>query len=85
MTRTMIAAALSALIALPAFASSGEYGQMDKARKAEITALLTEQGYEVRGIDREDGMIEVYALKDGQRFELYLDQDLNIVRTKIDD
>lgn len=85
MTRTMIAAALSALIALPAYASSGEYGRMDKALKAEITTKLTEQGYEVRGIDREDGMIEVYALKDGQRLELYLDKELNIVRTKIDD
>ncbi len=30
-------------------------------------------------------MIEVYALKDGQRLELYLDKDLKIVRTKSDD
>lgn len=85
MTRTLIAAALAGLIALPAAASDGHRGQLDAARKAQITTLLTEQGYEVRRIDTEDGQIEVYALKDGQRMEIYLDADLNITRTKIDD
>ncbi|WP_323769062.1 PepSY domain-containing protein [Antarctobacter sp.] len=84
MTRTLIAAALVGLIALPAAASDGAYGKIDKARKAEITKLLTEQGYDVRRIDTEDGLIEVYALKDGQRLELYLDAELNITRTKTD-
>ena len=46
---------------------------------------LTAEGYEVRRVDSEDGMIEVYALKDGARLELYLDSDLNIVKTKGED
>ena len=43
------------------------------------------EGYKVRKIDMEDGMIEAYVLKDGQRLELYLDAALNVVRSKIDD
>ncbi|EPX78499.1 PepSY domain-containing protein [Salipiger mucosus] len=58
---------------------------IDSARQDEIRTRLAEQGYEVRKIDAEDGMIEVYALKDGQRFELYLDDQLEIVRTKTED
>ncbi|SMX35921.1 PepSY domain-containing protein [Maliponia aquimaris] len=83
MKRTLLAATLAAFTALPALASDGP--AIDDARKAEITTLLTAQGYEVRKIDSEDGMIEVYALKDGKRYELYLDAALQIVRTKIDD
>lgn len=52
--------------------------------RTEITAKLTADGYDVRKIEPEDGMIEVYALKDGQRFELYLDKDLNVTRVKQD-
>ena len=50
-----------------------------------MTEKLTQEGYEVRKIDREDGQIEVYALKDGAKVELYLDADLNVTRRKIDD
>ena len=53
--------------------------------KARVTEKLTQEGYEVRKIDREDGQIEVYALKDGAKVELYLDADLNVTRRKIDD
>ena len=82
MTRTL-ALILTLAAASPALASS--YDKIDDATRAKITATLTEQGYEVRKIDSEDGLIEVYALKDGQRFELYLDADLKIVRTKTED
>lgn len=84
MTRLLSTTAL--ILALgtgAAFASSGH--DLSAELKTQITEHLTAQGYEVRKIDREDGMIEVYALKDGQRFELYLDAELNIVRTKTDD
>jgi hypothetical protein len=47
--------------------------------------MLTEQGYEVRRIKTEDGMYEAYAMKDGQRLEIYVNDDLEIVRTKTDD
>lgn len=50
--------------------------------KAAITQKLQSEGYEVRKIKREDGMVEVYALKDGQMLELYLDAAMKIVRVK---
>ncbi|WP_226621417.1 PepSY domain-containing protein [Alloyangia pacifica] len=52
--------------------------------QAQVREKLTAEGYEVRRIDSEDGMIEVYALKDGKKLELYLDEDLKIVRSKTD-
>lgn len=53
--------------------------------RAEITTKLRADGYEVRKIEREDGMIEVYATKGEKRFEIYLDKDLNVTRIKQDD
>ena len=50
--------------------------RFDEATQAKITTELTAQGYEVRKIGQEDGMIEVYAVKDGKTYELYLDSDL---------
>jgi len=77
---------LAAAFILPAsFAAASNDGMISEDVQAQIRTTLTEQGYEVRQIEMEDGMIEVYALKDGQRFELYLDDAYNIVRTKIDD
>ncbi|MCU9846434.1 PepSY domain-containing protein [Defluviimonas sp. WL0024] len=73
-----LAAALALACAFPAVASS----MPDAATQAKITADLKAQGYEVRKIDSEDGMIEVYAVKDGKTYELYLDANLKIVRSK---
>jgi hypothetical protein len=39
----------------------------------EITASLIAQGYEVKKVKPEDGMLEAYALKDGKRYEVYVD------------
>ena len=72
------AAAVSLLLAAgPAMASS----DIDAATKDKVTAQLTSQGYEVRKITMEDGMIEAYAVKDGKTLEVYLDADLNVVKT----
>ncbi|SPH17879.1 hypothetical protein DEA8626_01407 [Defluviimonas aquaemixtae] len=65
-------------LALPAIASD----LPDAATQAKITENLAAEGYEVRKIDTEDGMIEVYAVRDGKMYELYLDEDLKVVRTK---
>lgn len=80
MKRKLTAAALSALVILsaPAFAS----GMIDDATKAKITEQLTAEGYDIRKIDSEDGMIEVYAVKDGKMYELYLDESLKVIRSK---
>ncbi len=50
-----------------------------------IQTMLTAEGYEVGKIKIEDGLYEAYAKKDGQRFEVFLDAALEIVRTEIDD
>jgi len=75
--RTLIAGtALAAALALPvafATASSELDGASVGKTAEEITASLTAQGYEVRKIKPEDGMLEAYALKDGKRYELYID------------
>lgn len=65
-------------LALPAVASS----QPDPAQQAKITADLTADGYDVRKFDFEDGMIEVYAVKAGKMYEIYLDETGKIVNTK---
>lgn len=50
--------------------------------RTEITAKLSADGYDVRKIENEDGMIEVYALKGDQRVEIYLDKDLKVLQIK---
>ncbi len=54
--------------------------------KTEITTLLQDQGYEVRDIEVEDDLLEAYAMKDGMRFEIYVDPNTgNIVKVEEDD
>ena len=57
-------------------------GTPDAAVTEQITAKLSEEGYEVRKVKTEDGLYEAYALKNGEKFEIFMDADLNIVRTK---
>lgn len=78
LTATALATLISLGLAVPAFASDAP----DAATQAKITEQLTAEGYEVRKIDSEDGMIEVYAVKDGKMYELYLDADLKVVKSK---
>ena len=81
MKPTFLALTLASL-ALPALASDDA---LPEATKAKIRATLTEQGYDVRKIDMEDGMYEAYAIKDGKKLEIYLDADMKVIRTKADD
>ncbi len=78
LTTTVLATLIGLGLSVPAFASDVP----DAATQAKITEQLTAEGYEVRKIDSEDGMIEVYAVKDGKMYELYLDADLKIVKSK---
>ena len=59
-------------------ARAANESMLTDAKKAEITAIMVEQGYEVRSIQIEDGMYEVYAVKDGKTYELYLDDALKM-------
>jgi len=67
--------------------ASDSYSSMalDDTTRAKIAETLTADGYEVRKVETEDGMFEAYALKNGQRYEIYLDRDLKVVKTEIDD
>jgi hypothetical protein len=81
MKRTALALALL-LPATAVFASGSAAITSDV--QTQITALLTDQGYEVRSIQMEDGQYEAYAMRDGARFEIYLDDSLTIVRVEED-
>ncbi|HKK85740.1 MAG TPA: PepSY domain-containing protein [Roseovarius sp.] len=82
---TRIIALALAITAGTVAQASDDYVKMDTAKAQQIKAQLTEQGYDVRKIETEDGMYEAYALKDGARYEIYLDKELNVVKTELDD
>ena len=79
--------ALSAALALGAGAvsASGQGVVLTPETEAKIRANLTEQGYEVAKIKIEDGMYEAYARKDGKKYEVFLNAELDIVKTERDD
>lgn len=68
-----LAVALSA--AVPAFADE----EVDAAVKEKLTAQLVALGYEVRKIEAEDGLIEVYVVKDGKTESLWFNDKLEAV------
>jgi len=78
--------ALALALALPATAAlaSGS-NPISEEVQTQIRTLLTEQGYDVRRIQMEDGLYEAYALRDGDRFEIYLNADMTIERIAQDD
>lgn len=81
--RAMIAGtAFAAALALPlsfAAATSELDGAAVGKTAEEITNSLVAQGYDVKKIKPEDGMLEAYALKDGKRYEVYVDAATGIV------
>ncbi len=63
---------LSMLSAQTAVAESAE-GEVDAATTEKVTAQLTAEGFEVRKLDLEDGLIEAYVVKDGETSTVFLD------------
>ena len=50
----------------------------------QVAKMFTEKGYDVRKVKREDNCLEVYAIKDGKKMEIYIDPvSGKIVKTKI--
>lgn len=47
-----------------------------------IKDALTSQGYDVGKIKIEDGMYEAYAKKDGNKYEVFMNEKLEIVKVK---
>lgn len=78
-TRLPLAAALAAMLALPANAETEAAPSTEV--QAQITTLLTAQGYDVRRVALEDGLYEAYAVKEGHVYEVYLNESLEILRT----
>ncbi len=60
----------------PAALASGyecESGPKDQWIEEEaVKVMLTEQGYEIRKIEVEDGCYEAYVKKEGKRFEVFV-------------
>lgn len=73
---TLAALAMTAISAPMAFASEGA---VDQAVQDKLTAQLTAEGYDVRQFKAEDGLIEVYVVKDGDMEELWFTADLKLV------
>ena len=77
----VLAAVAAILLAEPMRAETGE-GEVDQATMDKITTQLTAEGYEVRKIVTEEGSFEVYALKDGKKYTVYLDAALKTTKTQ---
>ncbi len=78
----IVGSAFAAALALPlsfATASSELDGASVGKTADEIAASLTTQGYEVRKVKTEDGLLEAYALKDGTLYEVYVDASTGTV------
>ncbi|MEL6773128.1 MAG: PepSY domain-containing protein [Pseudomonadota bacterium] len=74
MTRTIFTAALLAALTAPAaFAMEPVEGAMLGTEPSEISAALGESGYTMTRYERERGRIELTAVKEARRVEVYLD------------
>ena len=80
-----LATSLAITAALATGALAANSVELNDANTNQIRQMLTEQGYEVGKIKIEDGMYEAYAKKDGQKLEIFLNGDFEIVRSDIDD
>ena len=78
----LLTAALALVFTTSAFAVTEE--DLTDENKAKITTMLEAEGYEVGKFKIEDEMYEVYAKKDGQKYEVFLNDDFEIVEVKED-
>ena len=78
-----LAAAAFAAVALatPVLAANVE---LTDGNKSMIVKMLTADGYEVGKIKLEDGMYEAYAKKGGNRYEVFLNGDFEVIKVKED-
>ena len=82
MKLTPVALAL-ALFAAPACAQEVAPGDQLGTEIGAISTALSGRGYEVRKTEREDGKVEVYAVREGRRFEIYVDVETGaVIRVK---
>ncbi|NVK15398.1 MAG: PepSY domain-containing protein [Rhodobacteraceae bacterium] len=74
---------LALALTLPAAAVFASEGAISTEAETKIRDLLKGQGFEVTEIEAEDGMFEAEASKEGKEYEVYLNDQFEIV--KIDD
>lgn len=79
MIRKIAVAALALTVLTAPLVRAEEEGTVDPAVQETLTAQLVAEGYEVRQFKSEDGLIEVYVVKDGKMEELWFDADLKQV------
>lgn len=78
--RTKITSGLVAVLLLTSGAAfANDVPLNDPAKEAEIRAVMAKEGYDVRSVGTIDGKFEIYAIKDGKAWEVFLDQMLMIV------
>ena len=78
---TLKAATLTGMLFVAAPMAMAAGGTVDAATQTKITEMMTAQGYDVRKMDMEGGMLEVYAVKDGKTFQVFYDAKLALVKT----
>jgi hypothetical protein len=71
--RKIIITAAAVLFAVPAFAQDLTKDTVLGKSLDEVKANLTSMGYDVRKGEMEDGLIEVYFVKDNKTGEAYVD------------
>ena len=78
--------ASAALLALTILLPGSAFADVNLTPEVEqqIRDVLSVQGYEVGKIKIEDGMYEAYAKKDGNKYEIFLNEKLEVVKTKDD-
>ncbi len=74
---------LALALTLPAAAAFASEGAISTEAETKIRDLLKGQGFEVTEIEAEDGIFEAEASKEGKEYEVYLNDQFEIV--KIDD
>lgn len=79
-----IATPIAVALMLSGAAHASGKVELNDVNKDQVRTVLTEQGYEVAKIKIEDGMYEAYAKKDGQRYEVFLNGDFEVMKVKED-
>lgn len=75
----LAALATATVLALPLAGLASDRAGFSQDTADQVRAMLTEQGYEVRKIDFEDGLYEAYAIKDGKRMEVYVTAQMQVL------
>lgn len=80
--RTFLTTLAATAVLATSAAYAGDVPLNDPAKEAEIRTVLEAKGFEVRSVGTIDGKFEIYGIKDGVAYEIFLDQALAIIDFK---